>query len=83
MDRLRFIGMIFISYSRQDRDFVERLSRALKVAGVQTWTNVESIPAGANWQNEIEKDLIAYLFIVLSGKSNVSLSGQISRDHAI
>jgi hypothetical protein len=30
---------VFISYSRQDRDFVERLASGLRHAGVETWTH--------------------------------------------
>ena len=65
---------VFISYSRQDRDFVERLSGALKVAGVQTWTDVENISAGANWQNEIEKGLLQaqVLLYVVSRSASMS-----------
>lgn len=61
---------VFISYSRQDRDFVERLSGALKVAGVRTWTDVENISAGANWQNEIEKGLLqAQVLLYVASRS--------------
>lgn len=65
---------VFISYSRQDRDFVERLSGALKIAGVQTWTDVENISAGENWQNEIEKGLLEarVLLYVASGSASTS-----------
>lgn len=49
---------VFISYSRQDRQFVERLSRELQLAGVQTWIDTQNISAGANWQQEIEKGLL-------------------------
>ena len=61
---------VFISYSRQDRNFVERLSAALKFAGVQTWTDVENIAAGANWQNEIEKGLLqAQVFLYVASRN--------------
>lgn len=43
---------VCISYSRQDRQFVERLSRELQLAGVETWTDTQNISAGANWQQE-------------------------------
>jgi hypothetical protein len=61
---------VFISYSRQDRNFVERLSAALKFAGVQTWTDVENVSAGANWQNEIEKGLLqAQVFLYVASRN--------------
>ncbi len=64
---------VFISYSRRDSAFVERLADTLRAAGVQTWTNVESIPAGANWQKEIEKGLLnASVLIYVASKNSVS-----------
>lgn len=48
---------VFISYSRQDRAFVDRLASALNAAGVQTWVDTQDIAAGLNWQEEIEKGL--------------------------
>ena len=62
---------VFISYSRQDRQFVERLSRELQLAGVQTWIDTQNISAGANWQQEIEKGLLHadVLLYVASGQA--------------
>ena len=65
---------VFISYSRQDREFVERLSRELQQAGVQTWTDTQNISAGANWQQEIEKGLLQadVMLYVASGHASSS-----------
>ena len=64
---------VFISYSRRDSAFVERLADTLRAAGVQTWTDVESIPAGANWQKEIEKGLLnASVLVYVASKNSVS-----------
>ncbi len=49
---------VFISYSRQDRSFVERLSGELQLAGVHTWVDTQNISAGSNWQEEIERGLL-------------------------
>jgi hypothetical protein len=65
---------VFISYSRQDRVFVERLSAALREAGVQTWTDVENISAGANWQDEIEKGLLQAQVLLYVSSRNASTS---------
>ena len=65
---------IFISYSRQDRSFVERLSAALKAAGVQTWTDIENISAGANWQTEIETGLLQAEILLYVSSQNSSTS---------
>lgn len=45
----------FISYSRTDTDFAKRLARDLRNTGLDTWRDAENIPAGANWDREIEK----------------------------
>jgi TIR domain len=64
---------VFISYSRQDKEFVGRLADTLRGAGVQTWTDVENIAAGANWQKEIEKGLLnASVLIYVASKNSVS-----------
>ena len=49
---------VFITYSRKDRSFVERLTGVLAAAGVETWTDVSNIEPGQNWQSEIEKGLV-------------------------
>jgi hypothetical protein len=48
---------VFISYSRRDRSFVERLTANLRKAGVQTWTDVDNISAGQEWAKEIDRGL--------------------------
>jgi hypothetical protein len=45
----------FFSYSRADVKFAERLALDLRAAGAKTWRDAENIPAGANWDREIEK----------------------------
>jgi hypothetical protein len=49
---------VFISYSQQDRNFVERLTTALSAAGVETWRDVANIAPGENWQQQVEKGLL-------------------------
>lgn len=65
---------VFISYSRNDRQFVERLSTELQRQGITTWIDTENIQAGANWQEEIEKgllqaDILLYVASQQSAKS--------------
>jgi hypothetical protein len=45
----------FISYSRQDADFATKLASDLREKKLKTWRDSENIPAGANWDREIEK----------------------------
>jgi len=64
---------VFISYSRLDKAFVGRLADSFRVAGVQTWTDLENIAPGSNWQDEIERGLMnASVLIYVASKNSVS-----------
>ena len=67
-------SVVFISYSRQDREFAERLSTELQAAGIRTWTDTQNIQPGANWQQEIENGLLQAdaLLYVASGQASSS-----------
>ena len=47
----------FFSYSRDDSDFVLRLAKDLKAAGVNVWIDQLDIKAGRECDNEIEAAL--------------------------
>lgn len=49
---------VFISYSRHDQVFVERLVDDLRQAGIEVWRDIEQISAGTNWQREIKQALL-------------------------
>jgi hypothetical protein len=44
---------IFISYAREDKEFVERLHEAFKSEGRQTWIDWEGIAPSAEWFQEL------------------------------
>ena len=44
---------IFISYSRQDSDFVRKLTSDLKQAGVDPWLDIEDLPPASLWREEL------------------------------
>lgn len=44
---------IFISYSRRDSPFVDRLLLTLKTAGYRVWRDLQSIRIGQQWPEEI------------------------------
>ncbi len=44
---------IFISYSREDSDFVEELATQLRRRSFRVWMDKLSIPRGSNWQEAI------------------------------
>lgn len=43
----------FISYSRRDAAFIEKLFNALKVNGIDSWLDKEDIPKASQWRQEI------------------------------
>jgi len=65
------IPFVFISYSREDRAFVDRLSQDLRSGGVTTWQDTKEIAAGENWLLVIEGSLrqASTLLYVASARS--------------
>ena len=56
-----------ISYSRQDQEFVRRLSAALQTRHIRTWVDWEGIPLSSKWLAEIEAQIEAantFVFVV-------------------
>lgn len=50
--------LIFISYSRADRDFALQLATELRSSGFRIWLDQLDIPTGARWDDEVEKALV-------------------------
>jgi hypothetical protein len=48
---------IFISYAREDKEFVDELKKQLEPHSYATWIDSEDIRAGKNWRNEIDKGI--------------------------
>ncbi len=59
---------VFVSYSRRNKSFAERLARDLSDAGMEVWVDFRQIHGGEMWQEEI------YRGIELSGIVIVCLS---------
>ncbi len=58
---------IFISYSRRDKEYVWRIFEALKLAGLDVWIDLEDIPKGEDWEQEIYRGILstdAFLFMI-------------------
>jgi TIR domain-containing protein len=66
-------GYAFISYSHHDRDYVQRLSAALKDAGVDPWFD-ESINHGAKWGTVLQDkiDGCSAFLVVMSSVAETS-----------
>jgi hypothetical protein len=56
---------LFISYAREDKEFVRRLHRALEAKGRKVWIDLESILPSAEWRQEIFEAVEAADAIVL------------------
>jgi len=58
---------IFISYSRIDLDFAQKIVDALAAHDLDTWVDWKSIPKGEDWEQEIYRGIEeadAFLFLV-------------------
>lgn len=76
---------VFISYSRRDKTFVQRLHEALVVNGRDVWVDWEDIPLTADWWAEIQEGIEgadAFIFII-SPDSVASKVCQQELEHAI
>jgi hypothetical protein len=52
------LGHIFISYSRKDEDYAQRLTRKLRSEGLEVWIDQNSINYGENWEDRIYEGVI-------------------------
>lgn len=68
------MAQIFISYSRKDRDFRERLDKALVKNGYKTWVDENDIPAGTVWDEAVENalNLCPLMLLVITPTSMAS-----------
>lgn len=59
------MAQLFISYSRRDLPFVERLAADLKQSGFEVWYDVSRLRGGARWRTEIQKAIKNSQFVVV------------------
>ncbi len=58
---------VFISYSRRNKTFAEKLNDSLDNSGVDAWVDWEGIPLSSDWMEEITRAIEgadAFLFII-------------------
>lgn len=70
---------IFVSYSRKDKAFVEKLDAALRQAGRDPWIDWEDIRKGEDWWQSIQRGIEAadtFVFVV----SPDSVASKVCRD---
>ncbi len=67
-------GPVFLSYSRKDREFVDRLARDLKTAGTDVWMDQSGIQAGRAWDDAVQGalDSASRVIVILSEHSVAS-----------
>jgi WD40 repeat protein len=65
----------FISYSRRDKEFVNKLYEAFKQLNHDVWVDWESIPLTSDWRQEIYEGIIAtnnFIFVISPDSVNSS-----------
>ncbi len=64
---------VFISYSRKDLAFVERLAKDLQAAGLEVWYDLSGLDGGARWGQEIQNSIEAsQIFVVVLSPNSVA-----------
>src|SRR5512145_839357 len=61
------MGHIFISYSKKDVGYAEKLINALRHEGFNPWFDIEGLEAGTHWQNRLQKQIFtcdAYILLM-------------------
>lgn len=79
------ISDAFISYSRRDKVFVQKLEQALSALGHEIWVDWEDIPPTANWWREIQAGIDAadnFIFIISPDSVNSEVCAQ-EIEHAV
>lgn len=75
---------VFVSYVREDRDFVRRLTDALKARGLESWVDWEGIEPSDEWRASIREAIEAAdaFLVVLSPALLASRPCRDELDHA-
>ena len=67
------MGHIFISYSKRDIVYAEKLINALRREGFNPWLDMEGLGAGTHWQTRLQKQIYtcdAYILVMSSNAFN-------------
>lgn len=76
---------VFISYSRQDKAFVQALHEALTESQYDVWVDWQDIPLTADWWAEIQQGIDAadtFIFVISPASIQSRVCGQ-EIDHAV
>lgn len=78
---------VFVSYSRQDQDFVDRLAQKIDATGITAWVDREAIRGGSQWRAAITqaiRDCAAFLAVLspsCTTSTNVGRELELAADH--
>ena len=75
---------IFISYSRKDKPFVQKLDAALRATGRDPWVDWQDIPLTADWWSEIQAGIEGadtFVFVISPDSTDSEVCNQ-ELDHA-
>ena len=74
------MGNIFLSYSRKDKEIVERLKRRFEAAGYDVWIDVEDIRGGDQWRRTIAEAIRQADTFLLLLSSNAVQSDNVCKE---
>jgi hypothetical protein len=77
------MGQIFISYSRKDKDFVDKLVRDLENSGFSVWIDREDIRGGDSWRKSIVDAIRSCDIFVLVLSPNSVASVNVAKEVSI
>ena len=79
------ISDVMISYSRKDKEFVQKIDEGLKNFGRETWVDWDDIPPTSDWWSEIKAGIEAahtFVFVISPDSVNSTVCKQ-EIDHAV
>jgi adenylate cyclase len=75
-------GAVFLSYASQDAEAAQRISAALRSAGVEVWFDQSELRGGEEWDRKIRKEIrdCALFLPVISAHSDARHEGYFRRE---
>jgi TolB-like protein/Flp pilus assembly protein TadD len=75
-------GAVFLSYASQDADAANRISEALRAAGIEVWLDQSELRGGDVWDRQIRKQIhdCALFVPVISAHSDARREGYFRRE---
>ena len=72
---------LFLAHAKEDEKVTESIYEKLKTNGYSPWMDIRDIPAGVNWDNEIQKNFSsANVIIIILSKVSCQKNGYIRRE---